>query len=54
MYKKPVEDLAHEIRYDPLQDEVRAVIIASWKRGGLLPAAAIEQMVPVGVGLKEA
>ena len=35
-----------EYRYDPLPDEVRAVIIASWKRGGLLPAAAMEQMVP--------
>jgi hypothetical protein len=46
MYKKPIEVLAKEIHYDPLPDEVRAVIIASWKRGGLLPAAAIEQMVP--------
>ena len=36
-----------EYRYDPLTDDVRAVIIASWKRGGLLPAAAEEQMVPV-------
>lgn len=46
MYKKPIEALAKEIRYDPLPDEVRTVIIASWKRGGLLPAAIIEQMVP--------
>jgi hypothetical protein len=35
-----------EFRYDPLPDEIRAVIIASWKRGGLLPPAGIERMVP--------
>jgi hypothetical protein len=46
MFKKPVDQLVKEYRYDPLPDEVRAVIIASWKRGGLLPAAAIETMVP--------
>jgi hypothetical protein len=51
MFKKPVDQLVKEYRYDPLPDEVRAVIIASWKRGGLLPAAAVEQMVP---GLMEA
>ena len=42
MYKKPIEMLAKEIHYEPLPDEVRAVIIASWKRGGLLPPASIE------------
>jgi len=47
MYKKPVEAIAREIRYDPLPDEIQAVIIASWKRGGLLPAAAIESLVPM-------
>jgi hypothetical protein len=47
MYKKPIELLAKEIHYEPLPDEIRAVIIASWKRGGLLPAATIERMVPV-------
>jgi hypothetical protein len=46
LYKKPIEALAKEIHYEPLPDEVRAVIIASWKRGGLLPAATVEQMVP--------
>ena len=51
MYKKPLEAIVKEYRYDPLPDEVRAVIIASWKRGGLLPPAAIEQMVP-GVELE--
>ena len=45
MYKKPLDAIVREYRYDPLPDEVRAVII-SWKRGGLLPGAAIEQMVP--------
>ena len=46
MFKKPVDQLVKEYRYDPLPDEVRAVIIASWTRGGLLPATAIERMVP--------
>lgn len=46
MFKKPVEVLAKEIRYDPVPDDVRLVMIASWKRGGLLPPAVIEHMVP--------
>jgi hypothetical protein len=46
MYKKPIELLAKEIRYDPLPPEVRVAVIAAWSRGGLLPRAAIEQMVP--------
>jgi hypothetical protein len=46
MYKKPMDALAKEFRYDPLPDEVRAVIIASWRRGGLLTPATIEKMVP--------
>jgi hypothetical protein len=46
LYKRPVADIARETRYDPLPQEVRAVIIASWKRGGLLPPATIEAMVP--------
>ena len=46
MFKKPVEELAREIHYDPLPDDVRTVIIAAWTRGGLLPPAAITAMVP--------
>jgi hypothetical protein len=46
MYKKPIEAIVKEYRYDPLPDEVRAVIIASWKRGGFLPEKAIEQLIP--------
>ncbi|MGC2224045.1 MAG: hypothetical protein WA624_17695 [Methylocella sp.] len=49
MYKKPIEIIAKEIHYEPLPDEIRAVIIASWKRGGMLPAATIEQMVPARI-----
>jgi hypothetical protein len=45
MFKKPAEVLAKEIHYEPLPDDVRAIIIASWKRGGLLPTATIKQMV---------
>jgi hypothetical protein len=46
MYKKPIDVIAKEFRYDPLSDEVRMVVIAAWKRGGVLPPAIIEQMVP--------
>jgi hypothetical protein len=47
MFKKPIDLIAKEFRYDPLPDEVRAVIIASWTRGGWLPRAAVDQMEPV-------
>lgn len=49
MYKKPIEVIAKEFRFEPLPDEVRFEIIASWKRGGLLPAATIEEMVPAKI-----
>jgi hypothetical protein len=49
MYEKPIELIAKEIHYEPLPDEIRAVIIASWKRGGMLPAATIEHMVPSSI-----
>ena len=42
MYKKPIEAMAKEFHYDPLSDEVRMVVIAAWKRGGMLPTAVIE------------
>ncbi len=47
MYKKPMEALAKEIHYGPLSPDVRVAVIAAWTRGGLLPQAAIEQMVPM-------
>jgi hypothetical protein len=47
LYRKPVEALAREIRYEPLPPEVRTVVIAAWQRGGLLPAAMVEGMVPM-------
>jgi hypothetical protein len=46
LYKRPVEELAREIRYEPLPAEIRTVVIAAWVRGGLLPAAAIAEIVP--------
>lgn len=46
LYKKPVEALARGIRYDPLPEGARAVVIAAWQRGRLLPAATIEAIVP--------
>jgi hypothetical protein len=47
MFKKPVDQLVKEFQYEPLPSDVRAVIIAAWSRGGLLPPAAITAMVPV-------
>jgi hypothetical protein len=46
MYRKPITEVAKTFQYEPLPGEVRTVIISSWMRGGLLPQAAIEQMVP--------
>ena len=53
MYKKPIEAMAREFRYDPLPPEVRAVVVAAWIRGDMLPRAAIEQMVPVQSSIGE-
>lgn len=47
LYRKPIEMLAKEIHYEPLPGEVRVAVIAAWKRGGMLPAGVIEEMVPV-------
>lgn len=46
MYKKPIDEIARTIHYEPLPGEVRAVVIAAWQRGGLLPKSIVEQMVP--------
>jgi len=46
MFKKPVEVLAKEIHYEPVPEEIRRAIIASWMRTQLLPASVIENMVP--------
>jgi hypothetical protein len=45
MYKKPIDAIAREFRYDPLPAEMRMVVIAAWKRGGLLPKNVIHEMV---------
>jgi hypothetical protein len=45
MYRKPIDEIAKEFRYDPLPHEVLAVI-AAWRRGGLLPASAIDKLAP--------
>jgi hypothetical protein len=52
LYKKPIAEIAKDIRYDPLPGEVRAVIVAAWERGGMLPKAAVEEMVPEAQGLE--
>jgi hypothetical protein len=43
LYKKPIQTIAREIHYEPPPEEIRAVIISAWSRGGLLPNAAIER-----------
>lgn len=47
MYKKPIELIAKEFQYEPLPGEIRVAVIAAWTRGGLLPRAAIEKMIPI-------
>ncbi len=54
LYKRPLEVIAREIRYEPLPNEIRTVIIAAWMRGGMLPAATVEQMVPAAPELRAA
>jgi hypothetical protein len=46
LFKKPIELIAKGFQYEPLPQDTRMVIIAAWQRNGLLPVAAIEQMVP--------
>lgn len=46
MYKKPVEVIARELRYDPLPPEIRVVVMQSWRNFGMLPEAAIQAIVP--------
>jgi hypothetical protein len=48
MHKKPIDVLAKEIHYEPLPPEMRLAIIAAWARGGMLPRATVEAMVPLG------
>lgn len=46
LYQRPVEEIAKTFRYEPLPGEVRVAVIAAWTRGGLLPKATVETMVP--------
>lgn len=46
LYKKPLEVLARDIRYEPLPPDVRAIVLRSWANFGMLPAATVEKMVP--------
>jgi hypothetical protein len=46
IYKKPINALAREIHYEPLPEDMRIVVIRSWKIFGMLRRAAIEKMVP--------
>jgi hypothetical protein len=46
IYRKPIEALAKEVKYDPLPPEVRVVVMQSWRNFGMLPEAAIQAMVP--------
>ena len=46
MYRKPIDELVKAVHYEPLSGDVRAVVIAAWARGGMLPNAVIEELVP--------
>ena len=45
MCKKPYEPILREMHYDPLPEDVRLVLIQSWKNFGMLPPGAVEKMV---------
>lgn len=45
-FKEPVEEIAKKFQYEPLDGEVRVTVIQAWARGGMLPRAVIERMVP--------
>ena len=49
LYKKTPQELANVVHYEPLPPEVRAVVIAAWVRGGLVPQATTERMVPLQI-----
>jgi hypothetical protein len=49
MYKKPISELAKQVQYEPLPEEIRVAIIAAWRRGSTLPAATIHEMVPLQI-----
>lgn len=46
VYQKPIDALEKEVRYEPLPDEQRDFVIASWKRGGMFPQSVIEALIP--------
>jgi len=46
LYKKPLEEIAKQVHYEPLPADIRTVVIAAWARGGLLPKGVVEEMVP--------
>jgi len=46
LYRRPLDVIAKEFQYEPLPGEVRVAVIAAWKRGGLLPDAVLQQMIP--------
>ena len=49
-HRNSIEMMAKEFRYEPLLSEIRTVIIAAWKRGGMLLASVVEEMVPAMQG----
>lgn len=50
IYKRPIADIAKAFHCEPLPPEVREVIAAAWQRGGLLPAATVDRIVPLVLG----
>jgi len=45
MFKKSVEEISKDIKYDPLPADIRVIVIKSWQNFGLLPEAAVQEMV---------
>lgn len=47
MHRKPVQEPVRSIRCEALPDKFRAIVIAFWKREGIIAESVLERMVAV-------
>lgn len=45
LYRKPIEEIAKQLHYEPLPGPVRAEIVSAWRRFNMLPAHVVEEVV---------
>jgi hypothetical protein len=46
VYNKDIKQAAKELKYEPLPEEIRVAVIASWKRAGVLPSYVVQEIIP--------